>query len=63
MERRLPSGEAWMPAGNFRFQNFRTLHKPQHREKIRFVNEGGRLKNQLHRDVPELAADSVASTL
>lgn len=44
----------------FRFQNFQTLHEPQHREKIRFVNSDGRLKNQLHRDVPGLAADAVA---
>lgn len=46
--------------GQWRFQNFRTIHKPAHREKIRFVNAGGRLKNQLHRDVPALAADAVA---
>jgi alkylresorcinol/alkylpyrone synthase len=46
--------------GQLRFQNFRTIHKPAHREKIRFVNAGGRLKNQLHRDVPALAADAVA---
>jgi alkylresorcinol/alkylpyrone synthase len=46
--------------GQFRFQNFRTIHKPEHREKIRFVNAGGRLKNQLHRDVPALAAEAVA---
>ena len=44
----------------FRFQNFQTLHEPQHREKIRFVNADGRLKNQLHRDVPSLAANAVA---
>ena len=44
-----------------RFHNFQTLHKPEHREKIRFVNAGGRLKNQLHRDVPELAANAVAT--
>jgi predicted naringenin-chalcone synthase len=43
-----------------RFQNFQTLHQPQHREKIRFVNTDGRLKNQLHRDVPDLAAKAVA---
>jgi alkylresorcinol/alkylpyrone synthase len=42
-----------------RFSNFRTLHKPEHREKIRFVNANGRLKNQLHRSVPELAAEAV----
>jgi alkylresorcinol/alkylpyrone synthase len=46
--------------GQFRFHNFRTIHKPEHREKIRFVNAGGRLKNQLHRDVPALAAAAVA---
>ena len=46
--------------GQLRFQNFRTLHKPEHREKIRFVNAGGRLKNQLHRAVPALAAEAVA---
>jgi alkylresorcinol/alkylpyrone synthase len=46
--------------GQFRFQNFRTIHKPEHREQIRFVNAGGRLKNQLHRDVPDLAAEAVA---
>ncbi|PAY99924.1 MAG: stilbene synthase [Spartobacteria bacterium AMD-G4] len=46
--------------GQFLFQNFRTIHKPEHREKIRFVNVGGRLKNQLHREVPELAADAVS---
>ena len=46
--------------GQFRFQNFRTIHKPEHREKIRFVNSGGRLKNQLHREVPVLAAETVA---
>jgi alkylresorcinol/alkylpyrone synthase len=44
----------------FRFQNFRTIHKPEHREKIRFVNSDGRLKNQLHRDVPALAAKTVS---
>ena len=45
--------------GQFRFQNFQTLHQPEHREKIRFVNSCGRLKNQLHREVPELAAQAV----
>lgn len=48
------------PAGDqFRFGDFRTIHQPEHREKIRFVNAEGRLKNQLHRDVPSLAADAV----
>jgi alkylresorcinol/alkylpyrone synthase len=44
----------------FRFGGFHTIHQPQHREKIRFVNADGRLKNQLHRDVPALAAQAVA---
>jgi predicted naringenin-chalcone synthase len=47
--------------GQLRFQNFQTLHKPEHREKIRFVNAGGRLKNQLHREVPQLAAEAVGT--
>lgn len=40
-------------------KSFRTIHRPEHREKIRFVNSGGKLKNQLHRSVPGLAAEAV----
>jgi alkylresorcinol/alkylpyrone synthase len=48
------------PTGDqFRFHGFQTIHQPAHREKIRFVNADGRLKNQLHRDVPSLAAEAV----
>jgi len=48
------------PVGDqFRFHGFQTLHQPRHREKIRFVNADGRLKNQLDREVPELAAEAV----
>jgi predicted naringenin-chalcone synthase len=43
----------------WRASNFRSLHRPEEREKIRFVNAGGRLKNQLHRAVPEVAAEAV----
>ena len=39
---------------------FRTLHRPEHREKVRFVNRDGRLKNQLHRSVPTIAAEAVS---
>ena len=39
---------------------FTTTHRPQDREKIRFVNSAGKLKNQLHRAVPSLAAQAVA---
>ena len=45
--------------GQWKASNFRSLHRPEQREKIRFVNAGGRLKNQLHRAVPQVAAESV----
>jgi alkylresorcinol/alkylpyrone synthase len=45
--------------GRLRMNGFETIHRPEHREKIRFVNAGGKLKNQLHRSVPALAAESV----
>jgi predicted naringenin-chalcone synthase len=47
--------------GDWQAGHFTTTHRPQEREKIRFVNAGGKLKNQLHRSVPELAGDAVAS--
>src|SRR6185295_5319887 len=40
----------------WRAHDFRSLHQPENREAIRFVNSGGRLRNQLHRSVPTLAA-------
>ncbi len=45
---------------DLRFSGFNTLHLPEHREKVRFVNREGKLCNQLHRDVPEVAAQSVS---
>lgn len=48
------SGNDWQ-AGHFT-----TIHKPEEREKIRFVNSAGKLRNQLHRSVPGLAAGAVA---
>ncbi len=45
--------------GQWRAGNFRSLHRPEEREKIRFVNAGGKLRNQLDRTVPALAAESV----
>ncbi|QTN33731.1 stilbene synthase [Akkermansiaceae bacterium] len=48
------SGAAW------EFHGFDTHHIPAEREKIRFANSGGKLKNQLHRSVPELAASAVS---
>ena len=35
-----------------KFSDFRSLHRPEEREKIRFVNSGGHLRNQLHRSCP-----------
>lgn len=46
-------------AGQWSAQGFQTLHRPEDREKIRFVNDGGYLKNQLAREVPDLAAEAV----
>ncbi|MGA0900293.1 MAG: type III polyketide synthase [Luteolibacter sp.] len=43
-----------------RFGRFDTHHQPEQREKIRFVNCAGRLKNQLHRSVPGHAAQAVS---
>lgn len=48
-----PSPGAWQAHG------FQTLHRPEDREKIRFVNAGGKLRNQLDRSVPQLAAEAV----
>ncbi|MFZ4683736.1 MAG: stilbene synthase, partial [Terrimicrobiaceae bacterium] len=39
--------------------HFHSLHWPEEREKIRFINAGGKLRNQLHRAVPGVAADAV----
>jgi predicted naringenin-chalcone synthase len=46
--------------GSWQAGCFTTTHQPQEREKIRFVNAAGKLKNQLHRTVPGLAAKAVA---
>jgi predicted naringenin-chalcone synthase len=43
----------------WRFGGFSTVHVPDEREKIRFVNREGKLCNQLHRAVPEIAAAAV----
>jgi len=49
------------PSGLLRFDGFDTHHDPENREKIRFVNSQGKLKNQLHRSVPKLAAKAVST--
>ncbi|MEM7010081.1 MAG: 3-oxoacyl-[acyl-carrier-protein] synthase III C-terminal domain-containing protein [Verrucomicrobiota bacterium] len=53
-------GEPAAAGTAFRATDFRTTHRPDHREKIRFVNAGGKLRNQLHRSVPDLAGDAVS---
>jgi predicted naringenin-chalcone synthase len=45
--------------GQYEAGEFRTLHRPEDREKIRFVNAGGKLRNKLHRSVPEVAGEAV----
>jgi predicted naringenin-chalcone synthase len=50
----VPGPDKWQ-AGHFT-----TVHRPQQREKIRFVNAGGKLRNQLDKAVPGLAAEAVA---
>ncbi len=48
-------------ANAWRADNFHSLHIPKEREKIRFVNEGGQLRNKLDKSVPGLAAEAVRS--
>ena len=45
--------------GEWKVDDFQSLHIPAEREKIRFTNAGGKLRNQLHRTVPKLAAETV----
>lgn len=46
--------------GDWKVGDFASLHLPEEREKIRFTNAGGRLRNQLDRSVPELAGRAVS---
>ncbi len=45
--------------GKWQVGGFDTVHVPEEREKIRFVNAEGKLENKLHRSVPDLAAKAV----
>ena len=40
--------------------DFDTLHLPEDRNKLRFENRQGKLRNRLHNSVPELAGESVS---
>ncbi len=56
------SASIWRGTGDasqWRAHNFQSLHIPAEREKIRFVNAGGKLRNKLHRAVPQVAASAV----
>lgn len=46
------------PSG-YRATDFNTLHIPEERELLRFVNRGGKLRNKLHKTVPQKAAQAV----
>lgn len=43
----------------YRLHNFDTIHAPEHREILRFTNADGKLRNKLHRSVPDVAAPFV----
>lgn len=45
--------------GEWSIENFKSLHCPESREMIRFTNAAGKLRNQLDRNVPALAASVV----
>lgn len=56
------SASIWSQArqdGQYRIGNFDTLHIPEKRELLRFTNKGGKLRNQLDRSVPVVAAHAV----
>lgn len=46
-------------SGQYRIRNFDTIHVPEDRELLRFTNKEGKLRNQLHRSIPEVAAVAV----
>ena len=47
--------------GAWKVADFQTLHYPEQREKIRFTNAQGKLRNQLDKTVPKLAGQAVQS--
>ena len=46
-------------SGGWKVGNFQSLHFPEEREKLRFTNAAGKLRNQLDKSVPKLAANAV----
>ena len=55
------TGQKSAPDPVLKFHDFDTHHVPENREHIRFTNSQGKLKNQLHRCVPKLAAEAVST--
>jgi predicted naringenin-chalcone synthase len=53
--RSTPGPEGW------RCHGFDTLHRPADRDRIRFEQRGGKLRNLLHPSVPQLAAAAVST--
>ena len=47
-------------SGGWQVKNFQSLHFPEEREKLRFTNAAEKLRNQLDKSVPKLAANAVA---
>ncbi|MFO1449663.1 MAG: stilbene synthase [Opitutaceae bacterium] len=47
--------------GGWRCHGFDTLHRPADRDRIRFEQRGGKLRNLLHPSVPQLAAAAVST--
>jgi len=45
--------------GEWQAGDFESLHAPEHREKIRFTNAEGKLRNQLHKSIPIHASEAV----
>ena len=57
------SASIWTGQANaapYRMEAFDTIHIPESRESLRFTNRGGKLRNQLYRSVPEIAAKAVS---
>ncbi len=61
-EAELRRGQANAVTGNgaLRALDFDTLHLPESRQLLRFENAAGKLRNRLHRSVPEQAGKAVA---
>ncbi|MEM8867079.1 MAG: stilbene synthase [Verrucomicrobiota bacterium] len=54
------SAQVWSSTGgDYAVDHFRSVHRPDCREALRFVNHQGQLKNRLHKSVPSIVAESV----